>query len=544
MLPSPGCLIGLSIEKRGHGEVAASNLSLLDEEGQPIVEGISARLPEGGKLALVAMLLARLMLPSGGQLSIADKDSASLPEAATGRRIGYVGPAAFVFSNTMRANLLLGAMNQPLSARTLGAAEATERDEMLKLAGEAGNSSDDPTADWIDYAAIGIDGPEELAPRLMALLEIVDMEEDVYQLGLRGVIDPREQPIIAKRALETRVKLRDRLAEADFAGLVEPFDESLYNTNATVAENLLFGTPVGTTFDLDNLAQNTYVRSVLDKTGLTQEMLEVSRELAATMVELFSDLPPDHEFFQQFSFISAEDLPEFQILLGRVERLGMDKLEAEDRDQFLGLPFKLIPARHRLGLIGEDMREKLLQARKIFAAELPVDLKSAIESYSILHYNAAASLQDNVLFGKIAYGQADAVNRVGAAMAEIIRAEGLRPAVFKTGLDFETGIGGARLSATQRQKLAIAHTLLRRPDILIFNEATAALDSGSQSRVMAAVMQEIGERTLIWTLQRASLASQFDRAIVIKSGQIVEDGAFADLSVKEGGALKASLDEE
>ena len=59
------------------------------------------------------------------------------------------------------------------------------------------------------------------------------------------------------------------------------------------------------------------MREVLDETGLTDELVEVGCEVAETMIELFADLPPDHEFFEQFSFIAPDDLPDFQALIAR-----------------------------------------------------------------------------------------------------------------------------------------------------------------------------------------------------------------------------------
>ena len=259
---------------------------------------------------------------------------------------------------------------------------------------------------------------------------------------------------------------------------------------------------------------------------------------------MFADLPPDHEFFAQYAFISSEDLPDFQILIGRAERLGLDGMAPEDRDRFLSLPFKLIPARHRLGMLDDAMRDRILQARQVFAEDLPDDLRDSVEFFSTDRYNTAGSLQDNILFGKIAYGQADASTRVGDVLAEVIGSEDLRVTVIKAGLDFEVGIAGSRLSAGQRQKVAIARALLRRPDVLIFNEATAVLDSGSQAKVMARVLTETEGRSVVWSLQRASLAELFGRVLVLRGGRIVESGAFGELREMEDGVLKALLDEE
>ena len=94
-----------------------------------------------------------------------------------------------------------------------------------------------------------------------------------------------------------------------------------------MAENLLFGTPIGPVFDFDALADNTYVLAVLDKVGLTDDLVEAGQQVAETMIEMFADLPPDHEFFEQFSFISADDLPDFAAILG-AHREGRHRVPA------------------------------------------------------------------------------------------------------------------------------------------------------------------------------------------------------------------------
>src|SRR6202040_4445371 len=114
---------------------------------------------------------------------------------------------------------------------------------------------------------------------------------------------------------------------------------------------------------------------VLDKVGLTEDLIEAGREVAATMTEIFADLPADHEFFEQYSFISANDLPEFVAILGRIGEGGTAALAKQDRAKLLSLPFKLVPARHRLDIVDEAMQKRLLEARKVFRADLPVDMR-------------------------------------------------------------------------------------------------------------------------------------------------------------------------
>ncbi|MBO6561920.1 MAG: ATP-binding cassette domain-containing protein [Nisaea sp.] len=533
-----------------NGPVALRNVGLTDDEGEVLLEGVSFEIaqgehvaiagPGGGGKDLLATVIARLVLPTSGSVTINGVDIAPLPESVTGRRIGYVGPGAFVFSSTIRDNILMGARHLPFGEPDPSV--FPDSPEQRADAEASGNSLDPISANWIDYQSIGAD-ENGLKDRIAELLKVVGLEDEVYAIGLRGSLRAESEAEIANRILGARVRLRARLEELGLAGLVEPFDAEKFNTNASVAENLLFGTPVGDDFALDHLASDPYVRSVLDKVGLTGDFVHIGRDVAATMVELFKDLPPDHEFFAQYSFISADDLPEFQTLLQRADRVGLDGMEAEDKTRFLELPFKLIPARHRLGMISEELQARILEARKVFREELPAERQAALEFFSVDRFNLAASVQDNILFGKIAYGQADAGNQVGKVVAEVVESEGLRAIVIEVGLDAEAGIAGSRLTAAQRQKVAIARILLRRPDVIVLNEAIAVLDSGLQAPILSRICAEAEGRTVIFIAHRARLAQPFNRILVMSGGRVIEDGTFDSLN-QEGTMFRGLLNEE
>jgi ABC-type dipeptide/oligopeptide/nickel transport system ATPase subunit len=266
---------------------------------------------------------------------------------------------------------------------------------------------------------------------------------------------------------------------------------------------------------------------------LTEELVEIGRQVAAMMTEMFADLPAEHEFFEQFSFISAGDLPSFAAILSAIESGGVKALRPEQRQKLLSLPFKLIAARHRLDVLDERMQQRILEARHAFRRDLPEEAKDQIEFFDPEHYNAAASLQDNILSGKVAYGEADAAVRVPEVLAEVLDAQALRSAVVDVGLEYQVGTGGSRLSLAQRQRTTIARALLKRPDLLILNEATSALDGQAQGMVSAGVRQDMAGRGLIWVLHRASLARDFDRVLAISGGKLAEQGRFSELDRKD-----------
>jgi len=231
-----------------------------------------------------------------------------------------------------------------------------------------------------------------------------------------------------------------------------------------------------------------------------------------------------------------DDLPEYQAVLTRINRDGIAALRAEERTMLLSLPFKVSPARHRLGVIDDDLQQRILKARKAFADNLPDEYRGMVEFFDVGAYNAAASLQDNILFGKLAYGQARGGERVGEIIAQVIDDLGLRASVMEVGLSFHAGNGGGRLSGAQRQKLGIARAILKRPDVLILNEATGGLDGAAQNAILAGLKREFDGRGLIWAVHRPSMAAEFDRAVVMKSGRVIEQGPFEELN-REGTAL-------
>jgi putative ABC transport system ATP-binding protein len=490
----------------------------------------------GGKEDL-ALLLSRLAQPSTGRVTVGGVDLAKLPLAVVGRRIGYVGATPYLFTGTLRDNLLLGLRHHPVLPPTYDEETAKKRAKELVEARHAGNIDFDIDADWIDYASAGVADAQELTLRIVEVLRLLGFEEGVYGIGLRGRVDPAVNPELAARLLEARKALSERLVRDGITTYVETYDPERYNTNATVAENLLFGTPIGPVFDFDALADNKYVRSVLDKVGLTDDLVAAGREIAARTFEFVTELPPD--LFEEYSLIGIDDLSEFKAILTAVDGHDVKDVTDEQRSKLLSLPLKLIVAKHRLDVIDGRLQELLLEARRVFRDELPAAARGQIDFFDPDQYNAAASLQDNILFGKIAQNEADATSRVPAVLGELLDELSLRPTIIDVGLDYNVGTAGSRLSQGQRQRAAIARTVLKRPDIMILNEATTALDSPAQAKVMEGLFKEFEGRSLVWVLHRAGLARNFDRVLVMSGGKLQEQGSFAELDHK--GSLTTML---
>jgi ABC-type multidrug transport system fused ATPase/permease subunit len=510
------------------GQIVASNLTLEEDEGTRILEntGFAFGMEEhvaitgspGGPKSAVAKLIARQLAPTTGSITIGGIDMMALPEHVTGRQLGYVDQDAYVRSGSIRDNLFYG-----LKHHLQGEANTSEEAQRKRRESEmSGNSPHDINGDWIDQKILYGSNVDDLLQRAMQALRAVGLEDDILSIGMRSTIDPEIHPKLASNILQARNLIQERMKCDEFEGLVESWDRDTYNGNASVAENILFGTPVDDTFDIEALGKNELVLAVLNKVGLYDEFVEMGRKVASLMVELFRDLPSGDEFFERFSFISADDLPDFQVILNASASDGVPALSEEQRVQLLQLPFRLIRTKHRLGLIEDEMEKRLLAARKAFEEDLPSHMRDKISFFDRDTYNPASSVLDNALFGKINAGRPGATKKIQQLGASIIDELDLRLPILETGLGFEVGISGRRLSAAQRQKLAIARNLVKGPRLFIVNEATGVLDSASRSSVFNAIKNAMKDRGLVWVDGEIADPTQFDRVFLAEAGKVKE----------------------
>jgi ATP-binding cassette subfamily B protein len=97
------------------------------------------------------------------------------------------------------------------------------------------------------------------------------------------------------------------------------------------------------------------------------------------------------------------------------------------------------------------------------------------------------------------------------------------------GLDAPIAQGGTNVSGGQRQRLAIARTLVRRPEIYLFDDSFSALDYATDAALRAALAQETAEATVVIVAQRVSTIRDADRIVVLDEGRVVGTGTHREL---------------
>lgn len=216
----------------------------------------------------------------------------------------------------------------------------------------------------------------------------------------------------------------------------------------------------------------------------------------------------------------------------------------------------------RVGLVGVSgsgkttLTKLLLRFADVDQGEILIDgqnIKNVTQNSlreAISYVPQESSLFHRSVFDNIAYG------RPGASKAEVYRAAKLANAdefIKDLPNGYETMVGerGVKLSGGQRQRIAIARAILKDAPILVLDEATSALDSESESLIQEALVNLMKGRTSIVVAHRLSTIAGLDQIVVLKNGQITEQGSHHTLLAKNGEYAKlwsrqsgAFLDEE
>jgi len=204
-----------------------------------------------------------------------------------------------------------------------------------------------------------------------------------------------------------------------------------------------------------------------------------------------------------------------------------------------------IKAGQKLAIVGESGSGKSTLVKLLFRFYDPINGKLLIDGQDIKQVSQASLRkmigivpQDTVLFNdsifeNVRYGKPEATNE---EVWQAIKHAHLSDFISKLPEKEETQVGerGLKLSGGEKQRVAIARTILKNPPILVFDEATSSLDSGSEQAILTALREVAEGHTSLVIAHRLSTIIDADQIVVMADGKVVESGEHNELLKNNG----------
>ncbi len=277
------------------------------------------------------------------------------------------------------------------------------------------------------------------------------------------------------------------------------------------------------------------IRSLWDF-GKLVEKLEEALADATEMTEIYALEP---------SVVDVDHPRPLNKIKGRIQLKNIDfTYEGENESTVFRKMTVDIPVGQKVGLVGPSgggkttLTKLLLRFMDVTNGQILIDGQDISKvTQDDLRLNIAYVPQEPLLFHRSIYDNI-AYGDPAASKEEVFQAAKLAHAdefIDKLPNGYETLVGerGIKLSGGQKQRVAIARAMIKKAPILVLDEATSALDSKSEKLITAALDSLMKNRTTIVIAHRLSTIRKLDRILVLKDGEIIEDGTHAELLAKK-----------
>lgn len=290
----------------------------------------------------------------------------------------------------------------------------------------------------------------------------------------------------------------------------------------------------------DFVLVTTYLTRIAIPMGFLGFTYRMIKEGLANVDEMFKLLEI------KSNIVDKPDAIELSDCKGEISFENVSFSYADKRDVIKNFTLK-IPAKTRVALVGYSGSGKSTISKLIFrlyevgSGRITVDGKDIRDlTQESLRRNVGIVAQDTTLFNdtilhNISYGKPGATREEIERVSKMANIHDFISKDLPNGYETIVGERGVKLSGGEKQRVAIARMLLKNPAILVFDEATASLDTKSEKMIQDEISRiSKGGITTLVIAHRLSTIADFDKIVVMDRGEIAEEGNHEELLVKKG----------
>ncbi len=527
-------------EERPHldGDIVLDGVSVRDIDGNQVLDDLDLTFPAGKTIGIAAPseedrhalteLLTREILPSSGRVEIGGINLAGLHQGVVAARIGLATSRPVMFQGTLGENVMMPMRPRPLSSST----DDPEFAETLR----AGNSSDPFGSEWLDPGLAGFEDSTRLREWWLQLIDGMGSGAALFQRGAEQVFNADERPALAAKLIELRPLVQKAVRDAGLEQQALVFDRSTYNPALPVAENLLFATPsVPVTQQL--LAEQTVFLGQLRELGLDETLTNLTRDVIELLRQIFGLDGTDHPLFRKLG-LDAKTYEAAVELVEHTRKEGVSGLNDEQLANLLAVPF-VISAEQIGPAFSDELKNRILELRHSHSEKL---LERLHDVFVPLDEEACApglTVMENALFGKVSKIGGARTDEARKLIVDVLAENGARPMVVELIYDVPVAIGGQNLPAVLAEPLAFTRATIKKPDIVILENALASYDMDTQVAVYKNLRELLPDATVIYLNDQFESPGAFDMYVEIRQGRVVTDDKPTD--IEGDGAASADL---
>lgn len=503
------------------GEIRFDHVSVTDPNGSPLLSDINLSVPAGKLVAVesangatrraFAQALSRSTPISAGRIEIGGQDLKNLHQSVISARIGVATSSPYLFNASVGENIFM-----PLRQTSGSPGPVTDIDNPdFQEALASGNSTFPVNAEWLDLEIAGFSTPDELRTWWLQLVDAMGSESYLFQRSLDANFASSDRPLLAQRLIEMRPLLARRLAEEKLTRFILRFDRNGLHESLTLAENLLFAIYTRTSRD-EQTAHCALLGKWFSAAGYRPELERFADALLETLIQTFGSVGPLHPMFQRLESLTPEAFRSLQELYPK--RKAGRTLTAAERELWLSLPFMMSAEQLDLPL-PKDIAAAVLAVRDECIERFGERLHSQFKPLDPQGHNPGLSVLENLLFGRFSHAGETSERRVRQLVADELEQVGLRSPLSLLLRSIQVGIGGADVPPTSQERFAFLRATIKRPDILVLDQALASHSPRQRFQTLRRVRQLLPETTIFVLEPAFSDTGLYDLTIRLQDGR-------------------------